>query len=227
VWGGQLDWFYGARGIPAFTCELWSSRNLMKTNTPPTREEEMEFMRHVLMNEGLVRWREFQHPTYGKIEIGGRTKTWGRTPVSFLLEEECHRNMAFTLYHASQLPRVALTQVEVEPLSRDLHRVWVTMANSRLLPTRTQQDVKHHLHSPDILTLEGEGITVLSSGRVVDRFFKKVEAVRRRPERLELESVLGGGEPRAQFVVSGQGKFTLRFHSVKGGVVTGEYTLPE
>ena len=225
VWGGQVDWLYGARGILTFTCEIWNSRSLSKTNAP-TREEEIEFLKYVLLKEGLVAWHEVDHPTYGKVEIGGRAKTWGRTPVSFLLEEECHRNMAFTLYHAAQLPRVTLGPVKIETIDPGLYRVWVTLANSRMIPSRTEQDVRNRINSPDILTLEGAGVKVLSSGLVTDPYFRKVEAVKRRPERIEINSIPGMGERRVQFVITGQGDFTLRLDSVKGGLVSGTYKVP-
>ena len=34
VWGGELDWLYGARGILSFTCEIWNSRSLNKGAGP-------------------------------------------------------------------------------------------------------------------------------------------------------------------------------------------------
>jgi hypothetical protein len=226
VWGGELDWLYGARGILSFTCEIWNSRSLNKGASPPSRDEEREFIKHVLLDDGVVRWHTFDHPTYGTIEIGGMKQTWGRTPVSFLLEEECHRNMAFTLYHASQLPRIAIMEVKAEPLGNGVHKVWVTIENSRMIPTRTQQDVNYHISPPDVLTLAGPEVKVLSAGRVVDRFFKRVEAVKRRPERVELDAVPGMGAARVQFVVSGKGRFKVNLDSAKGGIITVEQTLP-
>jgi hypothetical protein len=226
VWGGELDWLYGGRGILSFTCEIWSSRSLDKTNSPPTQEDEVEFMKFVLLGDGLVPWRAFEHPTYGKIEVGGRKQTWGRTPVSFLLEEECHRNMAFTLYHSAQLPRLAFSEIKIEPLRDDLYRVWVTVENSRLIPTRTQQDVAHHIGPPDIVELRGPDVKVLSAGQVTDRFFRRVEPVKRRPERVELDTIPGLGAARVQFIVTGKGRFDVRVDSAKGGVLVSEQTIP-
>lgn len=225
VWGGEVDWLYGARGIFPFTCEIWSSRSLYKTNTAPSREEEVEFMRDVLLGDGLVPWHEYDHPTYGKIEIGGRKHTWGRTPVSFLLEEECHRNMAFTLYHAAQLPRLAIREVSSETLGPELHRVWVTIENTRMMPSRARQDVINHITAPDVLTFSGEGLKVLSSGRVTDRFMKTVEPSKRRPGRLELDAIPGMDSVRAQFIVSGSGTYKVTLDSVKGGLLAKEGAL--
>ena len=225
VWGGEIDWLYAGRGIIGFTSEIWNLRSLTKTNPPPTREDEAAFLKYVLLNDGVVKWKEFEHPTYGRIEIGGTKKEWGRTPVSFLLEEECHRNMAFTLYHADQMPRLSIGEVEMEKLSDSLYKVWVTVENSRLIPTRINQDVSNHISPPDIVALSGPNLKVLSSGRVTDRFFKRVEAVARRPERVELESINGMGAARVQFIVSGGGRFTVTVDSAKGGLHSVERTL--
>ncbi len=226
VWGGEFDWFYGARGIIAFCNELWNVRNLDKSANRPTDEDEAAFLKYVLLEEGMVKWHEFDHPTYGKIEIGGTRQNWGRTPPSFLLEEECHRNMAFTLYHADQMPRLRIGEINIEKMADGLSKIWVTIENQRLIPTRTTQDVSNHISPPDIVTLTGPGVKVLSSGRVTDRFFKRVEAVKRRPERVELDAIPGMQEVRVQFIVTGTGAFKITVDSAKGGLLTSEARLP-
>lgn len=225
VWGGEIDWFYAGRGILTFTSEIWNLRSLTKTNVPPSREDEAAFLQHVLLNDGVTKWKEFDHPTYGKIEIGGTRKEWGRTPVSFLLEEECHRNMAFTLYHADQMPSLSISDIQIEKLADGLFKIWVMIENSRIIPTRVGQDVANHISPPDIVTLSGPDVKVLSSGRVTDRFFKRVEAVERRPERLEIDTIGGMSALRAQFIVSGAGEFKVTVDSAKGGVVSAERKL--
>jgi hypothetical protein len=219
TWGNEIDWFYGGRGILSFTNELWTSRNLYKSSDAPSDEQETEFIKYVLMGDGFVPWQEYEHPTYGKIEIGGQKKEWGRMPPSFLLEEELHRNMAFTLYHADMMPLLEISEVKVEPLGEGLFKIWVTIDNKRLIPTRTGQDVIHHISPPDIVSLEGDEIRVLSSGRVTDRFFKRAEAVKRRPERVELDTIDGMSAARVQFVVDGKGEFTITVDSAKAGLL--------
>ncbi len=226
VWGGEKDWTYSGRGILSFTNELWTPKNLYRSATPPTDEENAFFLEHVLLNDGVVEWKEFDHPTFGKIEIGGTKKEWGRLPPSFLLEEECHRNMAFTLYHAAMMPKLRIADVTMEKLSDGLYKVWVTVENERLIPTRTATDVANHISPPDIVSLAGPNVKVLSAGRVLDRYFKRVEAVRRRPERVELDTVAGMSAERVQFIVAGKGEFTVTVDSAKGGLLTARHTLP-
>lgn len=224
--GSELDWLYGGRGILSFTNELWTSKNLYKTSDSPSDEQEADFIKYVLMGDGFVPWQEYEHPTYGTIEIGGREKQWGRVPPSFLLEEELHRNMAFTLYHADMMPLLEISEVKVEPLSENLFKIWVTIENKRLIPTRSGQDAAYHINPPDIVSLEGDELRVLSSGRITDRFFKRVVAVERRPERVELDTIDGMSAVRVQFIVDGKGEFTITLDSAKAGLLKKSQLLP-
>ncbi|OHB63895.1 MAG: hypothetical protein A2Y77_01390, partial [Planctomycetes bacterium RBG_13_62_9] len=201
TWGDEDTWLYAARGVLAYTNELWTPRNLYKDTRPPSDEDEAEFVKHVLLGDGLVAWREYDHPTYGRIEIGGSKKEWGRTPPSFLLEEELHRNMAFSLYHAGTMPLLRIGDLSVESLGGNLFKIWVTIENQRMMPTRTAQDIDHDISPPDIVSLKGDGVKVLSSGRVTDRFFKRVAAVECRPERVELNTIDGLAAERVQFIL--------------------------
>ncbi len=226
TWGNEVDWFYGGRGILAFTNELWTSKNLYKTESSPSEEQEAEFIKYVLMGDGIVPWQPYEHPTYGMIEVGGEKKEWGRVPPSFLLEEELHRNMAFTLYHADMMPLLEISEVKIERLGDGLFKIWVTIENRRLIPTRTAQDVDHHISPPDVVSIEGDGLRVLSGGRVTDQYFKRVQAVKRRPERVELDTIDGMSATRVQFVVEGKGQFTVTVDSTKGGLLKKSQLLP-
>ncbi len=224
--GSELDWLYGGRGILSFSNELWTSKNLYKSPDSLSDEQEAEFIEYVLMGEAAVPWREFEHPTYGTIEIGGRKKEWGRVPPSFLLEEELHRNMAFTLFHADMMPLLKISEINIEKLDENLFKIWITIENQRLIPTRTAQDVAHHISSPDIVSIQGTDIRALSAGQVTDRYFKRVRAVERRPERVELDTIDGMSAVRVQFVIEGKGTFTVTVDSVKGGLLQKSQSLP-
>ncbi len=225
VWGGEFDWFYGARGIYTYTNELWNSQNMFRNATHPDSDQpqrgvnDADFLRYLLLEEGMVEWQPFNHPTYGEIEIGGHVKNFGRVPPSFLLQEECHRNMAYTLYHADMMPMLEFGDITVDNLGGDLNRIWVEIKNTRLTPTRSRQDVNHSISRPDVVSLEGDGIEVISSGRVTDRYFKRVDPVKVRPHRVEIPTIWGMDAERIQFIVKGQGEAKLAVNSVKGGLL--------
>ncbi|MEW6238336.1 MAG: M14 family metallopeptidase [Candidatus Omnitrophota bacterium] len=218
VWGGEFDWFYGARGIYCYTNELWTPRNMFRDGGGRD-EDDADFLRYLTMEQGIVKWQACDHPTYGKIEIGGTAKEFSRTPPSFLLEEECHRNMAFTLYNAEMMPKIQFGDVSVESLGGDLYKVWVEVRNEGMIPTRSGQDVNHSISTPDVISLEGKNVRVLSGGRVTDRYFKRVDPVEVRPHRVEIPAIGGLDSERAQFVVKGKGEVAITADSVKGGLI--------
>ena len=227
VYGGELDWFYLGRGIVGFTNELWTSFNYFrqeeKEDAPDRwtkrQKDEMKFNDLLLFEEAFVGWKPYRHPTYGDIEIGGMKHLIGRNPPSFLLEEECHRNMAFTLYHAGHLAKVEFGEIKVKDLGGGIKRIWVTITNKRLMPTRCNWDVRKKITRPDWLRFEGKGIKVLAAGIVEEPYVPIVQTVKAHPERVEIPTLWGMRTETVQFIAKGKGEYVLTFDSVKGGVV--------
>ena len=84
----------------------------------------------------FVPWKPVKHPLYGEIEVGGFVKQSQRVPPPFLIEELCHRNAAFVVYHADQMPRVVWDEVKVEPLGAETFSVTASVRNTRSHPQR-------------------------------------------------------------------------------------------
>src|SRR5690606_35616878 len=118
-------------------------------------------------------WQPYEHPQYGAVEIGGRAKNWSRQPPSFLLEEECHRNMAFSLYHADQLPLVRVDSVEVRQLEGGLTQLSAVIVNDRAVDTRLAIDRRNSITRPDTVSLEGSGFKVVTGFYDSSIFFDK------------------------------------------------------
>ena len=72
-------------------------------------------------------------------------------------EELCHRNMAFSLYQAGEMPLVQFGEPSVDALGDDLWRVRVPIANDRLTPTILAKAQRNNVVRPDLLRLEGAG----------------------------------------------------------------------
>jgi hypothetical protein len=227
VWGGEFDWFYGGLGIVSFTNELWTMKNLYRRDMAPGDEggrEERRFLRHLLLDEGVTPWREVDHPTLGKVEVGGIAKTFGRVPPSFMLEEELHRNMAFTLFHAEQLPLLRFGESEVEALGEGLVRVRLPLENAGLIPTRTDHDVRNGITPDNIVELTGA--EVLAAGVVTDADAGRIEWQRHRPERLRVATVPGNGRVLVELIVRGKGTARAKATAQRGGVATTAVELP-
>ncbi|MCR4439507.1 MAG: M14 family metallopeptidase [bacterium] len=237
VHGGFVNWTYEGLGIFSFTNELFSTRPYFgeaeqgDEQRPRRRGAEadkrrLEFNDLVELGAMFVPWHPYKHPTYGDIEIGGWRKWSSRVNPGFLLEELCHRNCAFTLYHADQLPLVEIREVERSSLGEGLHRVRVTLANTRAIPTISQQAARRKLQRPDWVTISGKGLKVISAGFVRDRYLGPVEPVPRHPEKVRLTSGIGGyDDVQIEWVVQGKGTAVIRFEGLKAGIAEKQIVL--
>ena len=169
VHGGFIDWTNDDLGIVSFSNELWNSGQYF--NSPALKDQQRQpdspitprasglfFDDKLELGAEFVDWAPFPHPTYGTIEIGGWRHTFGRLPPRFMNEELCHRNMAFSLYQAGEMPQVQLGAPAVEALGDDLWRVRVPIVNDRLIPTILAKAQRNNVVRPDLLRLEGAGV---------------------------------------------------------------------
>ena len=221
VFGGELDYFYAARGAITFSNELWTSFDYFRKK--PTAEgdffgEEKDtyrFDKLLLFGEGIVNWKPFNHPQFGKIEIGGIKKSWTRTAPSFLLEELCHRNMAFTLYHAYHTPQVTVDSIYTKELHGGLTEVTAVIKNSRVIPTHTSQDVQNKITRPDWVSVSGG--KVLTGATLENPFIGQATEQKHNPERIEVNNITGMDAIYVRWIVEGRGPFTVTVDAAKGG----------
>jgi hypothetical protein len=225
VWGGSVDHFYGVHGAVAFSNELNGPQQDFDKDGRVTQQETMKFNDLLTHGRMFVPWKPYQHPQYGDIEIGGYRHDTGRPPEGFLLEEECHRNAAFVLFHAHHLPRLSFQEPTVTRVKDNLWRVLVPVLNDRTIPSMTEMARSLRLHRPDIATVEGA--KVLSSGLVRDPWLNRIEYQPRRPERLMVYGVPGLSTQTLFFLVEGRGEVTVAYDSLKAGKITRKVRLQQ
>lgn len=219
AYGGELDWLYGGRGIYTFSNELWTPD--MMFNKAATRDPNdplaFQFDRFLLFKDAFVAWHEYEHPQYGKIEIGGFKKNFSRAHPGFLLESDAHRNMAFTFYHAYHTPKLEIQQVKEKDLGDGLKEVTATIANTRLIPTHSSQDLKFKIERPDYITLKGAKVL---AGMVVEN--KDLNITREQkndPATIAVENIPGLGSVVVRWIVQGNSRYTITVDSKKGGQI--------
>ena len=230
VWGGEVDWLHQSRGIWTFTNELFTPFNYFRNPGHDggffgTDEMQHTFNKYLLLDEGVIPWKEVDHPQYGKVEVGGMKKNWVRQPPAFLLEEECHRNMAFTLYHADELPLVKIQAVEARPAGEGLSQVTAIIENPKLIPTHSTADIRRKITPPDLVTIRGGGdFSVVLGLTAHEPFFHDAAEQKTAPATLKLDSIPGHGVLYVRWLVKGQGPFEVHVTSVKGGAAKGAST---
>jgi hypothetical protein len=219
AYGGELDWFYAGRGIYTYSNELWTGY-LMYMRDSKADNEQYGFDKDLLMGDGFVPWKEYDHPQYGKIEIGGFKKNTGRAHPGFLMESDAHRNMAFSVYHLYSTPKLSVQEITEKDLGGGLKEVTAVIANERIMPTHSSQDVKNKIERPDYITLSTTG-KVLAGIRVENRDMNLTSEQQNNPEKIEVPNIPGMGSVTVRWIVNGGGKYTVNVDSQKGGVATG------
>ncbi|NQU84856.1 MAG: hypothetical protein HQ541_03770, partial [Mariniphaga sp.] len=243
VHGGFIDWTNDGLGMISFSNELWNGRQYYtspelqeQTQDPnsPISDQKGDFFfdDHLEFGDEYVDWKEFNHPEYGKVEMGGRwKKTRGRIPPRFMNEELCHRNMAFTLYQADEMPLMKMGEHKVEKIGNDVYRIWVEFSNPKVAPTITEKAARNNVVRPDLLTLEGN-VDIISAGWIDDpKTDEYLNPVTREIDQHDLKRIMiRNGQPgktsrTIQYVVKGKGNVNINYDSVKGGTVSTSFDV--
>jgi len=232
VHGGSIDWTNDGHGIISFSNELWNGGQYLQTpllegqtenpNSPISGQRSRYFFDDfVEFGDQYIEWAPFNHPQYGEVEMGGWKKLSGRINPRFMSMELFHRNMAFTLYHADMMPKMAMGGSRVEGLGGGLYKVQVDITNERLIPTVTAKGMENRVVRPDLLTVTGD-VEIVAAGWVADR---------NRPgptqmiDQHDLKRILiRSGHPgrttkTIEYLVRGSGSMEVTYGSVKGGTV--------
>ena len=211
VWGGELDWMHG-NGIFVFSNELWNPY-LMFYDTANT--DQYDFDRLLLFDDAFVPWQKVNHPQYGEIEIGGFKKNFGRLHPGFMLETDAHRNAAFCIYNANQLPVLEIKNISIKNIDGGLKEVSATVANTRAIPTHSASNMKFRIDHPVYVSLEGG--SVIAAMIVNDKLLNNTTEQKKNPKRLEIKNIAGNSQVDLRWIVKGGGEFTVKVESEKGG----------
>jgi len=239
VHGGGIDFTNDGLGILSFSNELWNGEQMFTSpelkeqqkdpNSPIAPQKSRYFFDDKLeFGDQFMEWKPFKHPQYGDVELGGSwKKTTSRVPPRFMLEELCHRNAAFTLYQADELPKMVMGEAAAEKVNGDVYRLFVEVSNPKVTPTILGKAAQNNVVRPDILTLEGKNLEVISAS-----WIDNVTSYKTRPtittmidqknlKRILLRNGTPGKTSRTiMYLVKGSGEAAVRYDSVKGGTVS-------
>ncbi len=144
-----------------------------------------------------------------------------------MLEEGCHRNFAFTMFHADEMPLVEWGELHVRKVS-GLWEITVEVKNPKIIPSILAHARQKKIGARDVITCTpGRRAEVAASG-TVSSFLPnaKFDAVERDPQRIWNDrGVPGQGSRIYRFIVSGSGSVKLEYTSEKGGTISQQVRL--
>jgi hypothetical protein len=238
VHGGFIDWTSDGLGIMSFSNELWNSdqyftgTDLQKQTEDPNSpisgskgryffDDKLEF------GDQFMEWKEFDHPQYGKVELGGEWKKFmGRLPPRFMNEELCHRNMAFSLYQADEMPKMEIGETAVKKIGDNVYSVRVDFTNKKVAPTITGRAAQNNVVRPDLITFDGKSEIISASWITSKETFDYLNPITELIDQKQLNRLMiRNGHPgkttrTLQYLVKGSGSVTVTYDSVKGGKVS-------
>lgn len=222
VFGGEIDWLALGRGIFTFSNELMTSYKLFNKTSNEGRFQNTDFEdfdKLLLFGDGYIKWKPFKHPQFGEIEIGGPKKNYIRNHPGFLLMEDSHRNMAFTILHAHQMPKLEVVETRQKDLGGGLTEVTATVMNRRIIPTHSAHDIKYKIERPDYISLKN--VAVLAGMIVENEDFGITAEQKIHPEKIAVENIPGMGFVKVRWIVKGKTEnASVEIDSAKGGLVS-------
>ena len=231
VHGGEDGFTYEALGIVSFTNELWTDKRMYAKDTNPSRDERKQFRDLLQFEDVFVPYHEVDHPTYGNIMVGGTKKYSSRVTPPWMLEEGCHRNFAFTMLHADEMPLLSWGALDVKKIGNQLWKVTIEVANDKIIPSRTAMSAKHHIGSPDVLECKSAGTNSIAASGTVRSLQKttKLDAIdSEHPNRILVNNgISGNGNTLFQFIVNGFGEVGFTYTAEKGGTLERKVQLKE
>ncbi|MGZ5496972.1 MAG: hypothetical protein ACXWFO_09495, partial [Candidatus Aminicenantales bacterium] len=244
VHGGFIDYTNDGLGIPSFSNELWNGDQYF--TSPALKAQQADpsspiapavsrnyFDKYLEFGDEFVEWKPYDHPQFGKVEMGGVWKKYqGRVPPRFMNEELCHRNMAFSLYQAGQMPLIRMGETSVEKVGGDVYRVFVDITNPKAVPTIMARAAQNFTVRPDLLLVDGRSVEVIAASFIDNRtVYKTNPSVLPLIDQKDLKRIIvRNGHPgkttrTAVLLVKGSGAMTVTYDSVKGGRASQTVTL--
>jgi hypothetical protein len=90
--------------------------------------------------------------------------------------------------------------------------------NERVTPTHSAADLKNKITPPDVVSIKGKDLKVITGMHSDDQFFIRPEVQRREPARIKVPSIGGMSPIYIRWIVQGAAPYIVRVKSIKGGI---------
>jgi hypothetical protein len=144
---------------------------MMKQMPAPKKDEKkgdtketalLAFSDKHMEGKGFVPWTAYKHPTLGDVEIGGFAPFAENTPPASMVDSLLDLHLPYVFELVKRLPKLSIAEVKVTEKGGGVYQLEAWVTNERYLPYPTAMGKRNKIPAPAIMTLEGEGIEILS-----------------------------------------------------------------
>ena len=174
--GAFDDWCYQSEGIISYTIEYWDlakrAGKPFKANERSKETQKESIERFNACREWVkknapadyVEWHEYDHPYFGKVELGGfNYKFTHQNPPASFLNELMEQSTRFLIRFAKSMPCLVVDSVTAEKESEGIYKVTAVIGNTGYLPTNISDEALNIGKAKEVqVCLEGEGVQVIS-----------------------------------------------------------------
>jgi hypothetical protein len=127
----------------------------------PEEKALLAFSDEYLNGKGFIDWKEFVHPTLGKVEIGGAVPYVDNTPPESMIDSLLTLQVPWVFTLVKKLPELKIMKTETKPAGAGVHELTVWIQNNSYLPFPTAMGGRNQQPPPAILVVKGD-VTFLS-----------------------------------------------------------------
>jgi hypothetical protein len=115
-----------------------------------------------LEGKGFVPWTAYKHPTLGDVEIGGIAPFAENTPPASVVDSLLDLHLPYLLGLVKRLPKLAIAETKMTDKGGGVYQLEAWVTNEGFLPFPTAMGKRNKVPAPAIMTIEGDGIEILS-----------------------------------------------------------------
>ena len=166
--GALSEWAYHQFGVVGLSSRLWASPELpepAKGKSSPSGDGDARWLYwndQVMGGRAFVSFKPFDHPTLGKVQVGGWRPGVRLNPPSEQIGPIAAAHFAFLKAVIPKLARLAILEVRVEAKGGGLFSIAAVVENSGYLPTALAQGVRTRKAPPVLVRLDLGGARLLA-----------------------------------------------------------------
>jgi hypothetical protein len=141
-----------------------------KDDKPKPADEEaaawLQYSDRDRNHEGFIAWTPFDHPTLGRVEIGGFVPGFQMNPPSGQLDALADKQTAFVVEMMKKRPRLTIQGPSIKRLAAGLYEIRFGVVNEGYLPTTTAMARKARSILPTVIRLSVPSEQIVAGERV-------------------------------------------------------------